>query len=103
MKRLVLIAIISMAAAIAANAQSTAPYWLVGTWSDGDTMYIFNDSHVAKCTNTLKHISDGKFEIDGDFIVATFNNGDEEYFILDSRHHGLCYEGGDDLYKLLDP
>ena len=63
MRRLFITAIISMAAAIAANAQSTAPYWLVGTWSDGENMYLFFDTKVAKHTRTLQHVSDGQFEI----------------------------------------
>jgi hypothetical protein len=90
-----------MAAAIAANAQSIAPYWLVGTWSDGENMYLFFDTKVAKHTRTLQHVSDGKFEIDYPFLVATFNNGDEEYFIIDSNRKTLGYEGSDEeLHKV---
>jgi hypothetical protein len=103
MRRLFITAIISMAAAIAANAQSTAPYWLVGTWKGGENTYIFSDTKVTTYTKTLRDLSIGKFEIDYPFLVTTFNNGYEESFLIFPDSQSLCYEGGDYLHKVQDP
>ncbi len=105
MKRLLISAIIALVAVFSAAAQSSLPHWIIGKWTDEGNIYLFSDTKVSLYDTDMKHISDGIFELEtGDSILYVyFSNGDEASFILDYDHQGLCYEGGDDLYPIINP
>ena len=92
-----------MAAAIAANAQGSAPYWLIGTWSDGESLtYIFSYDTVT----TLEYgqiSAEGKYTVSDGWVEVNYKKSYGDSFILSYSDKRVAVEGGEWLYKVRIP
>lgn len=99
MKSLYISIITLLASAITISAQSDVPYWLIGTWTDGECNYQITDSKISVYDSQSSLIGEGTLIIDSDFVSAELDNGDYVEFIMFSDIQSICYSGGDDLYR----
>ena len=99
MKRFIITSIITLFATLSAAAQGGVPYWLLGSWTAGESYtYIFT-------SNTVVSIENGQITCEATYSVEDnwINTTSGDCFIINHSDKDIAVEGGDCLYKVKVP